>query len=83
MYVLPSEVTSEGAILLKLSAGNTEWLADGAYDWDMVATVSRSALLTSTPLSEMLVAHGKLYVQTFDNLTPMASDGQPVALEAR
>ena len=83
VYILPSEVTSEGAVLLTMSSENTEWLPAGEYDWDMVATVSRSALLTSTPLSEMVVVHGKLTVQTFDNLTPMDSDGQTTALVAR
>jgi hypothetical protein len=83
VYVLPTEITSEGAVLLTMSAENTEWLPAGTYDWDMVATVSRSALLTSTPLSEMLVVYGSLTVQTFDNLTPMDSDGQTTALVAR
>lgn len=83
VYVIPTEVTSEGAVLLTMSAENTEWLPAGTYDWDMVATVSRSALLTSTPLSEMLVVYGTLTVQTFDNLTPMDSDGQTTALVAR
>jgi hypothetical protein len=83
VYILPTEVTSEGAVLLTMTAENTEWLPEGEYDWDMVATVSRSALLTSTPLAEMLVVHGKLTVTTFDNLTPMDSDGQATALVAR
>jgi len=83
VYVIPTEVTSEGAVLLTMSAENTEWLPAGTYEWDMVATVSRSALLTSTPLSEMLVVYGTLTVQTFDNLTPMDSDGQTTALVAR
>jgi hypothetical protein len=83
VYVIPTEVTSEGAVLLTMSAENTEWLPAGTYDWDMVATVSRSALLTSTPLSEMMVVYGTLTVQTFDNLTPMDSDGQTTALVAR
>jgi hypothetical protein len=83
VYVLPTEITSEGAVLLTMSAENTEWLPAGTYDWDMVATVSRSALLTSTPLSEMMVVYGTLTVQTFDNLTPMDSDGQTTALVAR
>lgn len=83
LYVLPCEVTSEGAILLSMTSGNTEWLEDGEYDWDMTATISRSALLTSTPLVEMVIVYGKLVVSTFNNLTPMDSDGVPVALEAR
>lgn len=83
LYVLPCEITSEGAILLSMTAGNTEWLADGEYDWDMTATISRSALLTSTPLVEMVIVYGKLVVSTFNNLTPMDSDGVPVALEVR
>ncbi|NDC89313.1 MAG: hypothetical protein EB075_11025 [Bacteroidetes bacterium] len=66
-----------------MTANNTEWLADGEYDWDLVATVSRSALLTSTPLAETVVVHGKLVVSTYDNLTPMDSDGVPTALVAR
>lgn len=80
-YVIPSEITSEGGVLLTMSAANTEWMEDGEYSWDMVATVSRSALLTSTPLTEALVVYGTLVVQTYDNITPMASDGVTEALE--
>jgi hypothetical protein len=76
-------ITSEGGLLLTMTANNTEWLADGEYDWDLVATVSRSALLTSTPLAETVVVHGKLVVSTYNNLTPMDSDGVPTALVAR
>lgn len=92
-YVIPTEVTSEGAVLLKMSANNTEWLAEGTYEWDLVATVSRSALLL-TPissdgidatadddLSEMLIAQGTIEVVNYENLTPMDSDGNPTALE--
>ena len=80
LYQIPAEVTSEGGVLLSLNANNTEWLADGEYFWDMVATVSRSALLTSTPLTESLVVRGTLTVITYDNLTPMESDGVTEAL---
>lgn len=80
-YVIPTEVTSEGAVLLSLSANNTEWFTVGEYNWDMVATVSRSAMLTSTPLAETLVVSGTLTVQNYDNITPMDSDGNPTALE--
>lgn len=80
-YSIPVEVTSEGGVLLTMTPANTEWLSDGEYDWDMVATVSRSALLTSTPLTEVLVVYGKLTVTTYDNLTPMDSDGVTEALE--
>lgn len=83
VYAIPVRVTSEGAVLMEMSAENTEWLSDGEYDWDMVATVSRSALLTSTPLSEVVVVYGKLKVQTHENITPMDSDGQATALEVR
>lgn len=79
-YVIPTTITSEGGVLLELSAANTEWLEDGEYAWDMVATVSRSALLTSTPLTETLVVAGTLTVITYDNITPMASDGVTEAL---
>jgi len=80
-YVIPAEITSEGGVLLTMSAANTEWMEDGEYSWDMVATVSRSALLTSTPLTETLVVYGTLVVQTYDNITPMSSDGVTEALE--
>lgn len=83
IYILPVEITSEGGLLLTMTANNTEWLPNGEYDWDLVATVSRSALLTSTPLAETVVVHGKLVVSTYDNLTPMDSDGVPTALVAR
>lgn len=80
LYSIPAEITSEGGVLLSLNSGNTEWLAAGEYRWDMVATVSRSALLTSTPLSEMLVVYGTITVVNYDNLTPMDSDGVTEAL---
>lgn len=80
-YVIPTEVTAEGAVLLSLSANNTEWFTVGEYKWDMVATVSRAALLVSTPLAETLVVSGTLTVQNYDNITPMDSDGSPTALE--
>lgn len=79
-YVIPTTITTEGCVLLTLTENNTEWLSDGTYDWDMVATVSRSALLTSTPLSEMMVVYGTLIVSTYANLTPMDSDGVTSAL---
>jgi hypothetical protein len=82
-YVIPLEITSEGGVLLTMTGNNTEWLTDGEYDWDLVATVSRSALLTSTPLNETLVVYGKLKVATHANITPMSTDGNPVALEVR
>jgi len=47
----------------------------------MVATVSRAALLVSTPVAETLVVSGTLTVQNYDNITPMDSDGSPTALE--
>lgn len=83
IYVLPCEITSEGGVQLSMTANNTEWLQDGEYDWDMTATISRSALLTSTPLVEMVIVYGKLIVSTYNNLTPMASDGVAVPLEVR
>jgi hypothetical protein len=74
-YVLPCEITSEGGVLLTMTPNNTEWLAPGEYSWDMVAKVSRSALLTSTPIAELLTIKGTLTVEDIDNLTPMESDG--------
>lgn len=79
-YVIPTEITSEGGVLMTLTPNNTEWLADGTYNWDMVATVSRSALLTSTPLTEKVVAKGTITVRTYANITPMDSDGNATAL---
>lgn len=80
-YVIPTEITSEGGIRLEMTANNTEWFTDGTYNFDVVATVSRSALLTSTPLEEKVVAKGTLKVTTYDNITPMASDGVATPLE--
>lgn len=80
-YVIPTEITAEGAVLLKLTPSNTEWVPAGEYAWDMVATVSRAALLTSTPLAETLVVSGTLTFLTYNNLTPMDSDGVTEALE--
>lgn len=80
-YVLPTEITSEGGVLISLTAGNTEWMAVGEYPWDMVLTVSRSALLTSTPLAETLGVKGTLTVTDYENITPMESDGASEPLE--
>ena len=79
-YVLPSRITSEGGVLMQLSPENTEWFADGVYLWDMVIMVSRSALLTSTPMEEVVGVKGTLTVSSYDNLTPMDSDGNPTPL---
>lgn len=81
-YVIPTDITSEGAVLLTLTAAQTEWLAVGTYAWDMVVTVSTSALLTSTPLRETVVVKGTLTVTEYDNITPMDSDGAGTALTA-
>lgn len=80
-YVIPTEINWEGAVLLSMSAGNTEWLPEGEYEWDMVATYSESALFTSTPLVETVVVKGTISVSGYDNITPMDSDGAPVPLE--
>lgn len=80
-YALPTEITSEGGVFLTMTPSNTEWLVDGEYPWDLVATVSRSALLTSTPLMETVVVYGTITVSTYNNITPMNSDGVTEALE--
>lgn len=80
-YQIPVTITSEGGILLSMTPANTEWLSDGTYSWDLVATISRSALLTSTPLAETVIVYGTLTVSTYDNITPMDSDGVMTALE--
>lgn len=79
-YVIPTTITSEGGVRLSLTPAQTEWFVDGEYLWDMVATVSRSALLTSTPLAELVTAKGTLIVETYANITPMGSDGNGVPL---
>jgi hypothetical protein len=80
-YLIPSTVSSEGGVLLTLQPGNTEWLQDGEYPWDMEVIVSRSALLTSTPLQQTIAVRGILTVSTYDNIAPLDSDGVPVALQ--
>jgi hypothetical protein len=79
-YVIPTTITSEGGVLLNMTPQNTNWLPVGTYPWDMVVTVSRSALLTSTPLAETLLVKGTLTVTSLNNLTPMESDGQATPL---
>lgn len=74
-YVIPVEITSEGGVLLSMTPENTEWLGAGTYPWDMVAKVSRSALLTSTPIAQLLIVKGTLTVADPSNITPMESDG--------
>lgn len=81
-YVIPAEITSEGGILLSLSAENTEWLGAGEFSWDMVAKVSRSALLTSTPIAELHIVKGVLTVEDTANITPLESDGVATPLVA-
>lgn len=80
-YVLPVEITSEGGVLISLTPENTEWFEDGEYRWDAVVTISRSAMLTTAPTMETVPVYGTLTFTTYDNLTPMESDGNPEALE--
>jgi hypothetical protein len=81
-YVIPTDITAEGAVLLSLTGVQTEWLEVGTYAWDMVCTLSRSALLTSTPLTELVTVRGTLTVTEYTNITPMESDGAGEALTA-
>ncbi len=80
-YVIPTEINSEGGVSLYLTPGNTEWLEVGEYLWDMVVTISQSALLTSTPLEEVVAVKGTLTVIEYNNITPLASDNDPTPLE--
>lgn len=80
-YVIPTSISSEGGVLLSLTPANTMWLDAGEYRWDMALTVSRSALLTSTPLTETLAVSGVITVEDNGNLTPMASDSLSESLE--
>lgn len=80
-YTIPSTVSGEGGVLLSLSAKNTEWLVDGAYRWDMEIVVSRSASFLSGPTMQTIAVGGTLTVRTYDNLAPMLSDGNPIALD--
>jgi hypothetical protein len=77
-YIIPSEINYEGGVLLSLLPENTEWLPVGDHSWDLVVTVSESALLTSTPLIETLVVRGTLSVLAYENITPMAVDTAPL-----
>jgi hypothetical protein len=77
-FYIPSLITSEGGVLLTMTPNNTEWLEDGTYEFDIVATVSRSALLTSTPLMETVVTKGTITVSSYDNITPMRIDSGPL-----
>ena len=78
-YEIPLAITSEGGVLMSMTAANTAWLEAGVYDWDLVATVSRSALLTSTPLSKEKIAYGKLTVVDNDSITPLCPVPSPLA----
>lgn len=77
-YYLPTEVTAEGGIKLYLNPQQTAWLEDGEYRWDIVAIVSRSALLTSTPFHEQVVLTGNLTVKSYDNIAPMSYVLEPL-----
>lgn len=82
-YILPVEITSEGGVLFTLTPQNTEWLGVGEFAYDAVVTVSVSPLLTSTPLQQLLCVKGTITVSDEGNMTPLDSDDDPVALEAR
>jgi hypothetical protein len=79
-YVIPSTVSSEGAVLLTLQPENTEWLVDGAYPWDMEVIVSRSASFLHSPTMQTIAVGGTLTVRTYNNIAPLLSDDNPVAL---
>lgn len=82
-YILPVYVTSEGGVMINMTPENTEWLGVGEFPYDAVVTCSVSALLTSTPLQQMLCVKGTITVSDDGNMTPLDSDGNPVALEVR
>jgi hypothetical protein len=79
-YEIPTSVTSEGGILITLSAEQTNWFHPGDYAWDVWGTVSRSALLTSTPLTTEMLAYGTLTVQEHSSITPVSVGTQPLTL---
>lgn len=82
-YVIPVEITSEGGVLMQILPVSTKWLPVGTHNWDMVCTVSRAALLTSTPTEEKVVVKGTLTVTAMGNITPMDVDVlAAVALDA-
>ena len=73
-YTIPTTITSEGGVLLEMTAEQTKWLAAGTYQWDAVATVSRSQRFTQSPSYETVLLSGELTVETYDAITPMAID---------
>lgn len=82
-YYLPSAITAEGGVLLELSPAQTKWLADGAYSWDAVATISRAQNFTNSPEAELVVLNGTITVSSYSNITPLDSDVvAPLPLEA-
>ena len=78
-YIIPHELTWEGGILLSMSEFNTEWLKDGTYPFDVVATISRSNYMyKGDPNETKVVSKGTLKVSTYENISPMPSDTMAV-----
>lgn len=82
-YIIPSTVSWEGGVLLSMTAENTEWLEPGTYPYDVRAVISRSHFFryTSSDPAETIVVRGTITVSEYENITPMDSDGNPVALD--
>ena len=54
---------------------NTEWLKDGTYPFDVVATIIRSNYMyKGDPNETKVVSKGTLKVTTYENISPMPSD---------
>lgn len=80
-YALPQYITAEGGVMLSLSPYQTEWMLPGEWPFDIEAKISRSPLLTSSPLVETIVMKGTIFVSTYSNLSPLLSDGTTSALQ--
>lgn len=80
-YYLPQYITSEGGIMLSLTVYQTEWMTPGEWPFDVEAKISRSPMLTSTPLVETIAVKGTLFVSTYSNLSPLLSDGVMTPLQ--
>ena len=71
---IPITLNNEGGVLLAMTAAETYAIPEGVWTWDMVATVSTSPTMLSTPLQEILPVSGTITVTTVENITPMVEN---------
>lgn len=80
-YLIPTEITSDGSVHISMTAANTLSLPAGTWAWDMQITCSRSAMLTSTPLAEVLVVRGTITVRDVTSIAPFPASQTITPLE--